>query len=64
MKVLWRIQTSEKVEGVGGWGGGVGEWGLKKNFSALRASVFSKNKGRGLGPPGPYPGSATEVITK
>lgn len=60
MKVLWRIQTSEKVEG----GGGVGEWGLKKNFSALKASVFSKNKGRGLGPPGPYPGSATEVITK
>ena len=57
MKVLCRIQTSEKVEGGGGWG-------LKKNFSALRASVFSKNKGRGLGPPGPYPGSATEVITK
>ena len=60
MKVLWWIQTSEKVVGGGGWGGG----GLKKNFSALRASVFSKNKGRGLGPPGPYPGSATEVITK
>ena len=30
----------------------------KKNFSALRASFWSKNKG-GQGPPGPFPGSAT-----
>ena len=27
--------------------------GLKKIFSALRASVWSKNKGGGQGPPGP-----------
>ena len=34
--------------------------GLKKNFfSALRASVWSKNKG-GRGPPGPSPGSTTD----
>ena len=38
----------------GGRGGGVG--GLKNFFSALRASVWSKNKG---GPPGPSPESAT-----
>ena len=30
----------------------------KKMFSALRVSVWSKNKG-GAGPPGPSPGSAT-----
>ena len=33
--------------------------GLQKIFLALRASVWSKNKGgRGPSPPGPYPGSA------
>ena len=39
-----------------GGGGGHPKGGmvLKKNFSALRASVSSKNKG-GLGPPGPLP---------
>ena len=42
----------------GGGGGGVG--GLpKKCFSALRASVWSKNRGRGRTPPGPSPESAT-----
>jgi len=36
-------------------------WGQsqQKNFSTLRASVWSKNKGEGTGPPGPSPGSAT-----
>ena len=33
----------------------------KKNFSALRASIWSKNKGRGSAPPGPSPGSATKL---
>ena len=55
----------------GGRGGGAGcgssrSWdkrgggGLNKTifFSALQASVWSKNK-RGPGPPGPFPGSAT-----
>ena len=42
--------------------GGGGGWGLKKKnfFSALRASVWSKNK-RGGGGPGPSPGSAAEM---
>ena len=31
---------------------------LNKNFLALRASVWSNNKGR-AGPPGPFPRSAT-----
>ena len=31
----------------------------KKMFSALRVSVWSKNKGGGADPPGPSPGSAT-----
>ena len=40
------------------WGvGGRGQQSQKKNFSALRASVWPKNKG-GAGGPGPYPGSA------
>ena len=36
----------------------------KKIFSALRASVWTKNKGGGGGgaPPGPYPGSGTGYI--
>ena len=36
-----------------------GGGGLKKNFSALRSSVWSKNKGGGL--PGPSP-AATDFI--
>ena len=36
------------------WGGGVGDWSHKKFFSALRASVWCKNKD-----PGPSPESAT-----
>ena len=32
---------------------------LKDIFSALRASVSSKTKGEGAGPPGPSPGYAT-----
>ena len=38
-------------------GGGVVS---KKIFSALRGSVWSKNKAEGAGPPGYSPGSATE----
>ena len=34
--------------------------GPNKDFSAPRASVWSKNKGEGSGPPGPSPGCATE----
>ena len=34
----------------------------KKTFSALRASVWSKNKGRGVGGPDPSPGSATDNL--
>ena len=41
----------------GGGGGGV----TQKFFSALRASFWLKNKGRGAGPPGPCPGSATAL---
>ena len=64
-KKQWRIQTVR-------WGGGVwsviqilrwggrGGGGPKKDFSAPRASVWSKNKGEGSGPPGPSPGCATE----
>ena len=46
------IQTLRK----GGGGGGLGavSKNLKKFFSALRASVWSKNKGE-PGPPGPLP---------
>ena len=38
-----------------------GGGGSPKFFSALWASVWSKNKG-GLGPPGPSPGSATAAV--
>ena len=42
--------------GGGGVGGGrVGGWFPKTFFSALQASVSSKNKGAGS--PGPFPGS-------
>ena len=54
----WRIQTFS-----GGGGSHPdpeirGVSSLNNCFSALRASVWSKNKG-GPGPPGPLPGSAT-----
>lgn len=50
-----------QIKGGGGWSSkpwdkGGGGWSPKKFFSALRASVSSKNKGA----PGPPPGSATE----
>jgi len=38
-----------------------GPWPQKKFFSALHASFWSKNEGGGVGPPGPSPGSATEM---
>ena len=35
---------------------------VKKNISsALRASIWSKNRGGGGNPPGPSPGSATAI---
>ena len=44
-----------------GWGGGGGRGrSPKKLFSALRASVWSQNKGGR--PPGPSPGSVTAII--
>ena len=33
----------------------------KKKISAVRTSVWSKNKGGGLSPPDPSPGSATGI---
>ena len=42
-----------EIRGKGGGGGAVS----KKIFSALRASVWSKNKWGGGGGPGPSPGS-------
>ena len=52
--------TSEISPGSRPWNkqGGGGGGGSPKFFSALRASVWSKNRGWGLGPPGPSPGSA------
>ena len=47
--------SSRSLDG-GRWGGGTS----KKFFSALRASLWFKNRGGGQGgPPGPFPGSAT-----
>ena len=43
-----------REEGEGGGGG----WSQKQFCSALRASVWSKNKGG----KGPYPGSTTELL--
>ena len=43
-----------------GGGGGLGS--PKNFFSALRTSVWSKNKGEGGGAPGPFPRSATDII--
>ena len=49
-----------------------GEESHQKIFSALRASLWSKNKrgpgagagaGAGAGPPAPYPGPATDQFT-
>jgi len=33
------------------------------NFSAVQASGWSKDKGRGQGPPGPSPGSAPDDVS-
>ena len=46
-------RTLDKVKEGGGW--------CPNNFfgGVLRASVWSKNKGGGAGPPGPSPRSAT-----
>ena len=50
-----------KSNSKGGEGGG---GAVAKNFFlALRASVWSKIKGR-AGPPGPSPGSATGIVLK
>ena len=35
----------------------------KKNFPALRVSVWSKNKGAGAGHRGPSPGSTTAILS-
>ena len=39
-----------------------GGGGLKKNFSALRASVWCKHRGGGAASPGPSPRSATDCV--
>ena len=73
-RLQWRIQGGypdleiSRAGGGGGGGGGVGGGGgggavAKKNVSALRASVWSKIKGR-AGPPGPSPGVATGFVLK
>ena len=41
--------------------GGRGRAILKNLFLALRASVWYKKKIRGAGPPGPFPGSTTDI---
>ena len=52
--------VADPALGIRGGGGGVGcSRSPKRFFSALGASVWSKNKGS-LPPPGPSPGSATE----
>ena len=63
---MFKSGSRPSDKGGGGTGGGGDRSprrdgpGLKKNFSALRASVWSKRKGRGGGAPplGPFPGSA------
>ena len=63
------IGGSRPLDKGGGEGGGRGHLdpeirgpGLKKKFfSALRGSVWSKNKGGGAGPLGLSPGSATDA---
>ena len=52
MKVLWRIQTSEKVEG-GGGGGGVGGGVSKKIFRPFGPQFFLKIRGGGWAPRAP-----------
>ena len=56
MFTLYRT-VPDPLDKAGGWGGGggVGGWFPKTFFSALQASVSSKNKGAGS--PGPFPGS-------
>ena len=41
--------------------GGRGRAILKNLFLALRASVWYKKKNKGAGPPGPFPGSTTDI---
>ena len=53
-KIQWRIQTFRE-----GWGGG---GRLPQNFSRPFGPQFVLIIGRGPGPPGPSPGSATEII--
>ena len=64
-RLQWRIQGGYpdlEISRAGGGGGGGGAV-AKKNVSALRASVWSKIKGR-AGPPGPSPGVATGFVLK
>ena len=52
MFTLYQI-VPDPLDKARGWGGG--SWSPKTFFSALQASVSSKNKGAGS--PGPSPGS-------
>ena len=56
------VDLDRQIRGGGGGGGGEKREGpvSKKTFSALSASVWSKNKG-GQAPLGPSPGSATGI---
>ena len=56
----WQIQTKIRTEGHPDPEIKEGQ-SPKKIFSALWASVWSKNKG-GTGPPGPSPGSASALL--
>ena len=58
----WNCGSGGSRPSDNGWGGSFrpwdkGGWSQKNCFSALQASVWSSNKG--VGPPGPSPGSAT-----
>ena len=53
-------QSSRPLEKVAGWGRSPKS--SKNSFSALRASVWSKNKGEPGPPPGPSPGSVTFLL--
>ena len=55
MFTLYQIVPDPLDKARGGGGGGGGSWSPKTFFSALQASVSSKNKGAGS--PGPSPGS-------
>lgn len=50
LEIRAEVDHSDPKMGRGGWAR------LQKNF----ASVWSKSKGGGVGPPGPSPGFATE----